>query len=62
MAESQDAWQSVEPEGVAKGMIAVTILFTITTIVILAMRAYIRTVNRMNGPEDYMMYIGGVSL
>lgn len=61
MADSEQAWHSVQPTGLAKGLLATTIMFTITTAVMIVLRGYIRTVNRLNGPEDYLMYIGGVS-
>ncbi|KAK7432908.1 hypothetical protein QQZ08_000379 [Neonectria magnoliae] len=60
MADSQQEWHSVHPEGLAKGILVITILFTITTVAMLSLRGYIRTVNRLNGLEDYMMYIGGI--
>lgn len=61
MVDSQQVWYSVQPTGLAKGLLATAIMFTITTTVMIVLRGHIRTVNRLNGAEDYLMYIGGVS-
>lgn len=62
MTDSDDAWHSVHPEGFGKSILAVTIFFTIVTLVVLVLRLYIKTTSKTNALEDYLMYIGGVSL
>ncbi|KAH6995176.1 hypothetical protein EDB80DRAFT_815319 [Ilyonectria destructans] len=60
MVDSQQTWHSIQPIGLARGLLATTIMFTITTAVMIVLSGYIRTVNRLNGAEDYLMYIPGV--
>ncbi|UPK97749.1 hypothetical protein LCI18_008684 [Fusarium solani-melongenae] len=60
MDDPQAVWRALSPEGLAAGILVITIIFSITTTVMLLLRAYIRTVHRLNGLEDYLMYIGGV--
>ncbi|KAF4999861.1 hypothetical protein FDECE_11360 [Fusarium decemcellulare] len=59
MDESQE-WHSVHPEGLARATVVVTIILSITTVAMLILRGYIRTVHKLNGIEDYLMYIGGL--
>ncbi|KAH7177002.1 hypothetical protein EDB81DRAFT_875786 [Dactylonectria macrodidyma] len=60
MSDSEEKWHSAHPEGLAEALLALTIMFSITTLAVLALRAYIRTVNKLNSLEDYLMYIGGI--
>lgn len=61
MDDPEAVWHALSPDGLAAGILAVTIFFSITTTIMLLLRAYVRTTHRLNGTEDYLMYIGGVS-
>ncbi|KAL2675068.1 hypothetical protein Neosp_011248 [[Neocosmospora] mangrovei] len=60
MDDPEAVWHALSPDGLAAGILAVTIFFSITTTIMLLLRAYVRTTHRLNGTEDYLMYIGGV--
>ncbi|KAF4970657.1 hypothetical protein FSARC_2362 [Fusarium sarcochroum] len=59
MDNSQEVWHTINPEGLARALLVLTIVFTIITVVILVLRAYIRMTYKLNGLEDYLMYLGG---
>lgn len=61
MANTSQEFHYIHPDGIAMGTLVITIFFTITTIAVLALRVYARTRHGLNGLEDYLMYIGGVS-
>ncbi|KAL8338703.1 hypothetical protein RB598_007156 [Gaeumannomyces tritici] len=56
--EGDDAWNTIEPEGLAMALIVSSGLFAGLTTVIMAMRVYIRVVKRNFGTDDWMM-VGG---
>ncbi|KAL8393516.1 hypothetical protein RB595_003314 [Gaeumannomyces hyphopodioides] len=56
--EGDDAWNTIEPEGLAMALLVSSGLFAGVTTVIMAMRVYIRVVKRNFGTDDWMM-VGG---